>query len=138
MCKPGKTYYSDDRITVRKHEWWIMPDLRLLRSLCDTARKAASLSQQRVKLCQSGKQRTSNSEPSPINSTELHNITQLRSLKHTWHSAISHIFNITDTDVKLICNYTAKSFNEIMTSRRTKYVNNPVLQFLACCTDTLL
>jgi len=36
------------------------------------------------------------------------NITQQRSPKRTWYCAISHIFRITGTDVKLICNYTGK------------------------------
>jgi len=46
------------------------------------------------------------------------NISQLRSLEHTWYCAMSHIFRITGTDVKLICNYTAKSFDEILSSKK--------------------
>ena len=33
------------------------------------------------------------------------NMTQLRSIEHTWQCAVSHIFHITGADVQLVCNF---------------------------------
>jgi len=33
------------------------------------------------------------------------NITQIRSIEHTWQTVISHIFHIKGADVRNVCNY---------------------------------
>lgn len=65
------------------------------------------------------------------------NITQLRSIEHTWQTVISHIFHIKGADVQSICNYsTDVPFDTMLHDRRMRflsqlcYVNNYSLQYL--------
>ena len=64
-------------------------------------------------------------------------VTQLRSIEHTWLCAMSHIFHVTGSDVKLVSDFTAKmQFGDLLLSRRLKFLNgltlsdNAVLDFL--------
>lgn len=65
------------------------------------------------------------------------NMTQLRSIEHTWHCAISHIFHITGADVQHVCNFTSGlPFHIMLLHREIKFltglchVGNPVLHFV--------
>jgi len=65
------------------------------------------------------------------------NVTQIRSIEHTWQTVISHIFYIKGADVRNVCNYvTDVPLNCILLNRRMRfifglyYVNNSSLQFL--------
>jgi Reverse transcriptase (RNA-dependent DNA polymerase) len=65
------------------------------------------------------------------------NITQIRSIEHTWQTAISHIFHINGADVRSVCDYiTDVPFSNMLLSRRLKFVsglrdvNNSRLQYL--------
>ena len=65
-------------------------------------------------------------------------VTQIRSIEHTWLCAISHIFDITGSDVKLVSDFTGTvAFGEMLQCRRMQfldelhYVDNPVLQFVS-------
>ena len=61
----------------------------------------------------------------------------MRSIEHIWLCAISHIFHITGTDVKLVSDFTGTvAFGEMLQCRmqfldRLRYVDNPVLQFVS-------
>jgi len=65
------------------------------------------------------------------------NVTQIRSIEHTWKTVISHIFHIKGADVQNVCNYiTDVPLVCILLNRRMRfisglcYVNNSSLQFL--------
>ena len=62
----------------------------------------------------------------------------MSSIEHTWLCAISHIFHITGSDVKLASNFTGTvAFGEMLQCRRMqfldglRYVDNPVVQFVS-------
>jgi len=64
----------------------------------------------------------------------------MRSIEHTWLCAISHIFHVTGSDVKLVSDFTGTvAFGEMLRCRRMqfldglRYVDNPVLQFCVSC-----
>lgn len=70
------------------------------------------------------------------------NVTQLRSIEHTWQCAVSHIFHITGADVQLVCNFTSGlPFNIRLLHREIKFltglchVGNPVLHYLFSVMD---
>jgi len=51
-------------------------------------------------------------------------VTQLRSIEHIWLCAISHIFHINGSDVKLVSDFTPKvPFIDILPSRRMQLVS---------------
>jgi len=61
------------------------------------------------------------------------NVTQIRSIEHTWQIVTSHIFHIKGVDVRNVCNY----FTDVpIRNRRLRfisglcYVNNSSLQFI--------
>jgi len=65
------------------------------------------------------------------------NVTQIRRIKHTWQTVISHMFHIKGADVRNGCNYVADvPLDCILLNRRMRfisglcYVNNSSLQFL--------
>jgi len=50
-------------------------------------------------------------------------VTQLRSIEHTWLCAMSHIFHVTGSDVKLVSDFTAKmQIGDLLLSRRLKFL----------------
>jgi len=62
----------------------------------------------------------------------------MRSIEHTCLCAISHIFHITGSDVKLVSDFTGTvAFGEMWQCRRMqfldglRYVDNPVQQFVS-------
>jgi len=62
----------------------------------------------------------------------------MRSIEHTWLCAISHIFHLTDSDVKLVSDFTGTvAFSEMLQCRKMqfldglRFVDNPVLQFVS-------
>jgi len=64
-------------------------------------------------------------------------VTQLRSIEHTWLCAISHIFHMNGSDVKLVSDFTAKvPFIDMLQSRRMQFLhglrhlNNAVVQLM--------
>jgi len=71
------------------------------------------------------------------------NVTQIRSIEHTWQTVISHIFHNKGADVRNVCNYvTDVSLDSILLNRRMRfisglcYVNNAILQFMLCSCQT--
>ena len=65
-------------------------------------------------------------------------VTQLRSIEHTWLCAISHIFHITGSHVKLVSDFAGKiRFSDMLQDRRKRFldglrfVDNSVLQFMS-------
>ena len=65
-------------------------------------------------------------------------VTQLRSIEHTWLCAISHIFHITGSHVKLVSDFAGKiPFSDMLQDRRKqfldglRFVDNSVLQFMS-------
>jgi len=64
------------------------------------------------------------------------NVTQIRSIEHTWQTVISHVFHIKGADVLNVCNYaTDVPLDCILINRRMRfisglcYVNNSSMQF---------
>ena len=78
-------------------------------------------------------------QPYLLYSTECFDlsVTQLRSIEHTWLCAISRIFHISGSDVKLVSDFTAKvPFIDMRQSRRMQFLdvlrrlNNAVVQLI--------